>query len=326
VAPLRQLDATSAGADAWLFTPSPAYLFGGPVGGGSHGGANPPSGALVYYRLAKAPAEKDTVSLEFLDTTGKLIRRFTNHDTSEAGGGRGDDDGGRAGGAEKIPVKAGLNRFAWDMRYPDAHRFKGMILWGGGLEGPTVVPGEYQVRLTAGGRTQTRQFEVRKDPRLATTAADYQKRFDLHLKIRDKLSQTHDAITRLRDVRAQLGVVAEHARMAAPGDTAIPAAARVLSGKLTKVEETLYQTKNRSSQDPLNYPIRLNDKLSVLTGVVDAADAAPTEQSVAVYDQLAGQIDAELAKLDQLLGDDLAAFNRLVREKELPAVVVKGKS
>ncbi|HUK62706.1 MAG TPA: glycosyl hydrolase [Dongiaceae bacterium] len=326
IAPLRQLDAESAGAEAWLFTPSSAYLFGGPVGGGSHSGANPPYGAFVYYRLAKAPAEKDTVSLEFLDSTGKLIRRFTNHDTSDTGGAGGDDEGfGRGGHAEKIPVRAGLNRFAWDLRYPDAHRFKGLILWGGGLQGPTVVPGEYQVRLTVGGKSQTRRFQVRKDPRLSTTAADYQKRFDLHLEIRDKLSQTHDAITRLRDVRAQLGAVAERARMAAPGDTAIPAAARTLSGRLTKVEEALYQTKNKSSQDPLNYPIRLNNKLSLLTDVVDAADAAPTEQSEEVYAELVGQIDVELAKLDKLLGTDLAAFNQLVREKELPAVVVKGK-
>ena len=265
------------------------------------------------------------MSLEFLDSAGKLIRKFTNHDTSDAGGGGEDEDRGRAGRAEKIPVQIGLNRFVWDLRYPDAHRFKGMILWGGGLQGPTVVPGEYQVRLTVGGKSQTRRFEVRKDPRLTTTAADYQKRFDLHLKIRDKLSETHDAITRLRDVRAQLGTVADRARMATPGDTAIPAAARMLSAKLTKIEEALYQTKNKSSQDPLNYPIRLNDKLSVLTDVVDAADAAPTEQAEAVYAELTARIDTELAQLKQLLGTDLSAFNQLVREKALPAVVVRAK-
>jgi hypothetical protein len=166
-------------------------------------------------------------------------------------------------------------------------------------------------------------FEVRKDPRLATTAEDYQKRFDLHLKIRDKLTETHEAITRLRDVRDQVRAVAERAHIAAPADTAIAASARALTAKLTAVEEALYQTRNKSSQDMLNYPIRLDNKLSILTGVVDAADAAPPEQCVAVYDTLAGRIDAELAKLERLTGEDLAAFNRLVRDKELPAVVVK---
>ena len=98
-----------------------------------------------------------------------------------------------------------------------------------------------------------------------------------------------------------------------------------MSEKLTKVEEALYQTKNKSNQDPLNYPIRLNNKLSNLTGVVSSADAAPTEQTYAVYKDIAGKIDMELAKLKTLLGDDLTAFNRLVKDKDVPAVVIKDK-
>jgi photosystem II stability/assembly factor-like uncharacterized protein len=324
IAPLRQLTPETAGANAWLFAPSSAYLFGGPRGGGNNG-ANPPRGAVIYYRLAAEPKEKESVSLEFLDSSGKLIRKFTDKDSTSDDGevGGGDDEGrGRFAGPTKIPAKAGLNRFAWDLRYPDAAKFKGLILWGDGLTGPTVVPGEYQVRLTVAGKSQTQKFEVRKDPRLSTTLADYQKRFDLHLKIRDKLSETHQAIKQIRDVRDQLKSVTERAKVAAPKDTSIAAAAKSLTAKLTKVEEALYQTKNRSSQDPLNYPIRLNNKLSDLTGVVASADAAPTEQTYSVYEQVAGSIDAELAKLKALMSDDLTAFNRLVREKELPAVVV----
>ena len=170
-----------------------------------------------------------------------------------------------------------------------------MILWGGGLDGPTVVPGEYQVRLTVGGKSQTRKFEVRKDPRLSTTTEDYQKRFDLHQKIRDKLTETHDAITKLRDVRDQLDAVAKRSKQVAEKDTTIATAAKALSKDLTNVEESLYQTKNKSSQDPLNYPIRLNNKLSDLTDVVNSADAPPTAQTYAVYDEIAGKIDVELA-------------------------------
>ncbi len=328
ISPLRQLTAVSAASSAHLFKPAAAWLFGGSTGGAGRG-ANPPYGALIYYRLESEPKEKEEVTLEFLDEKGTLIRKFSSKgEPSQEGQPAGGEEGGffGAGAAtRKISAKAGLNRFAWDLRYPDASRFSGMILWGGGLQGPTVVPGTYQVRLTAGGKSQRQSFEVRKDPRLSTTLADYQKQFDLHMKIRDKLTETHEAITKIRDVRDQLKAVAERAKTAVAKDTIIAVASKALTAKLTAVEEALYQTKNRSSQDPLNYPIRLNNKLSQITGVVESADAPPTDQAYQVYDDIAGKIDAELAKLKELIAKDLAAFNQLVREKEVPAVVVKEK-
>jgi hypothetical protein len=273
---------------------------------------NPPRGATVYYHLGRKPAEDEKMTLEFLDASGAVVRSFSNQKDKDT----------EATGAPEVPLlpaKPGLNRFTWDLRYPDATRFKGLILWGGGLEGPLVVPGRYQVRLTAAGHTQTRAFEVRRDPRLTTTAEDYQKRFDLRMKIRDKLSEIHEAITRLRDVREQAKAVGERAQP----DTTIAATARELSARLTAIEEALYQTKNQSSQDPLNYPIRLNNKLSSLAEVIDSADAPPTDPSQAVFADLVGRIDAELAKLRTVLDQDLAGFNRMVREKDVPAVKVK---
>jgi photosystem II stability/assembly factor-like uncharacterized protein len=329
ISPLRQMTAEPM-AGPVLFRPSPASLFGGAVGGVGGRGANPPYGALIYYRLTGEPGEKDEVTLEFLDVAGKLIRKFSSKgDPPQEGQPAGGEEGGGPGAAaaaaaRKLPAKAGLNRFAWDLRYPDASRFPGLILWGGGLSGPTVVPGAYQLKLTAGGASSTRSFEVQKDPRLATTQADYQKRFDLHLKIRDKLTETHDAITKIRDLRDQLKAVSERSKSAGK-DTTIAAAAKALTSKLTAVEEALYQTKNKSNQDPLNYPIRLNNKLSQITGVITSADAPPTDQSVLVYDDIAGKIDAELGKLKRALEIDLVAFNALVREKEIPAVMVKEK-
>lgn len=326
--PLRQMTPEAAAAPAWLFTPTPAYLFGGGGGFGARGnlGANPAPGATFFYRLAAEPPAKEEVTLEILDATGQRVRRFSNLDDPEAadaGGAEGGPFGGR--GPRKLPVKAGLNKFTWDLRGEEASRFKGLILWGGGLQGPRVVPGTYQARLTVGGVARTISFEVRKDPRVTATPADLQKRYDLHAKIRDELTATHDAITRLRDVREQLKSVAERSR-AASKDTTISAAANALVKKLTAVEEELYQTKNRSGQDPLNYPIRLNNKLSLLTGTVDGADAPPTDQTQAVFDDVTAQIERQLGTLKLLLDGDLGAFNRLVRERELPAVVVKEKS
>jgi len=220
-----------------------------------------------------------------------------------------------------VPTEAGLNRFIWDMRHPDAVRFPGMILWAGSVTGPRVAPGRYQVRLTADGKTYTESFEVRKDPRLTTTDADFAKQLELLLKIRDKLNETHNAIIGIREARKQIEELQKRVQ-GQPNFKTISDAAKSLNQKMTAVEEELYQTKNQSSQDPLNYPIRLNNKLAALGGVVASADAAPTEQSYAVYDDLVGKIDAQLQQLDRVMKSDLPAFNQLVRDQNIPAVIV----
>jgi photosystem II stability/assembly factor-like uncharacterized protein len=328
IAPLRQLGPAVAADDAHLFAPSPAYLFGGPPGGP---GQNPPSGAFVYYTLKREPKEKEEITLEFLDASGKLIRKISSKADENAGGpgagapgGEGGDEGPRVPPPPRAPARAGLNRFAWNLREPDATRFKGLIMWGGGVTGPEVVPGHYQVRITAFGTTQTQGFDVRKDPRVAATAADYQKKHDFLAQIRDRLTDAHDAIVRIRDVRDQAKSAAERAGASDP-DSSIARAARKLSEKLTAVEEALYQTKNKSGQDPLNYPIRLNNKLAALAGTVDGVNAPPTDQAYEVYRDLNGRTEAELSQLKEILATDLVAFNQLVRDKQVPAVVVKEK-
>ena len=323
VSPLRQ----APGADQTrLFEPAPAVRFfarGRPQPGL---GQNPPSGAVVYYSLATAPKEGEEVTLEFLDGSGTVLRKLSSKPPPDAAPAAGeDDDDGPPRAPQKLPARPGLNRATWDLRLEEASRFKGLILWSGETRGPVVPPGRYQVRLTAGGQTLTQPLEVRKDPRLATSDADFAKQHGLLRKIRDKLTETHDAIARIRDAREQVRAAAERSK-AAGGRAEVAAAAEALDKKLTAVEETLYQTRNQSSQDPLNFPIRLNNKLAALAGVVGSADAAPTAQSYAAYDDLVAKIDAQLAALAQVLSADLARFNRLVREQDVPAVVIKTKA
>ncbi|HWP43934.1 MAG TPA: glycosyl hydrolase, partial [Blastocatellia bacterium] len=284
-------------------------------------GQNPPSGAAIYYYLKNKPSGE--VKLEILDGAGKVIKTFTGRSGSEAGqtpAAQGGQFGG--GGASRVPAEAGLNRFIWDLRYPDASRFPGLIMWQGSTQGPRAVPGTYQVRLTVDGKTRTQSFMVKKDPRIPTTDAEFAKQFDLLIKIRDKVSETHDSIIQIRDVRKQVEEVAARSR----DNRAIADAAKSLSAKLTAVEEELYQTKNQSNQDPLNYPIKLNNKLAALTGVVASADAPPTEQAYAVYEDLVAKINVQLQKLADILRTDLPAFNKLVRDQNVPPVIVKGKA
>jgi photosystem II stability/assembly factor-like uncharacterized protein len=326
VTPLRALSADVLAAEAHLFKPSAAIRMGGGGGFGEGGGGgagnvgrNPPNGAVVYYHLKNDAREGEEVTLEFLDSAGKSIRKFTSRaPEGEAAPAQPGEFGGPPP-APRVPAKAGLNRFVWNLRHPDATRFRGIILWAGNLNGPFAVPGSYQVRLTAGGRTLTEAFDVRKDPRLATTQADFQKQFELLMKIRDKLTETHDAVTRIRETRDQVKAFGDRSR----GNSAITEGVKWLSEKLTNIEEALYQTKNQSNQDPLNYPIRLNNKLASLSTVVAGAENAPTDQAYVVANDLIAKIDAELAKLKTVLATDVAAFNEIVRQQNVPAVVVR---
>ncbi|MEY4167376.1 MAG: hypothetical protein RIR52_1200, partial [Acidobacteriota bacterium] len=140
--------------------------------------------------------------------------------------------------------------------------------------------------------------------------------------IRDKLTETHDAIVAIRDARKQVNEYATRAKNLAEAKPVIDAA-RSLSESMTKIEEALYQVKNQSSQDPLNYPIRLNNKLAALAGSIAGPDAQPTDQHFAVYQDLVTKIDTELAKLKTIFTTDIPAFNRLVRDQNIPAVSLK---
>jgi hypothetical protein len=345
-----------------LFQPENAYRMDGgspQLPATASIGRNPPNGAVIYYSLKSKPTTD--VVLEFLDASGKSIQKFTAKapkpaaapatpsptpstpattatqasptptpgaaqlttppEEPQAPSGE-ESEGFGSRGAPRVNMDVGLNRFIWDLRYAESARFPGMILWAGEMRGPRVVPGMYQVWLTVDGKTMTENFEVKADPRLSTPASDFAKQLEFGLKIRDKVTESHNAILQIRDVRKQVDDLLK--RLAGqPSYKVINDAATALKKNLASVEESLYQTKNQSSQDPLNYPIRLNNKLAALAGVVQSADAAPTDQSYAVYEEIVVQIDAQLAKLSQIMKTDVPAFNQLVRDQNIPAVTVK---
>ena len=307
-----------------LFAPKETYRTAG--GGGFRPpdpatGQNPASGTVVYYSLAAKP--KGDLTIEFLDSNGKLVKRFSSKAAPKKAERNAepedeDEDFPRPRpGADRAPAEAGLNRFVWNLRYPDATTFPGLIMWAGSVRGPLIVPGTYQVRVSVDGLTQTQKFEVLKDPRLSATPQDYARQLELALQIRDKVSAVNQTVIDIREIRKQLNEYADRVK-----DPKVVDAAKTLAKKLTDVEEELYQTKNRSSEDPLNFPIKLNNKLAALESVVESSDNAPTSQSDVVWEDLATKANAQLQKFKQLSSTDLASFNRLVREQNVPAVVV----
>jgi hypothetical protein len=225
-------------------------------------------------------------------------------------------------GEIKLPAEPAMNRFVWDLRTAPADDFEGLVLWAGEegeMEGPRVVPGAYEVRLSAGTVTESAKFELLADPRSSAKAEDLKAQYDFLTGARDKLSEMHRAIAKIRAVRGNLSGLKDRAgkdERTKPLRDAIEAASKTM----TEVEEALYQTKNRSGQDPLNFPIRLNDKWALLASTVDTGDFAPTAQAYAVRDELLPQIDAQLARIQGVWEKDLPEVNRLAKELDVPAI------
>ncbi len=311
ITPLEQLTDEVARGERHLFTPRDAVRFRGPgfVPARSLAaiGANPPNGAMVYFYLKGKPDGE--VTLDILDARDSLVRRYSSR-AKEA--------------ADSLKVEAGLNRFVWDLRYPDAHRFKGLVFWAGSTRGPLAVPGTYKARLAVGSWSETREFQVVKDPRVKATQEDLQKQFDLLVRIRDRVSAANDAVKQIREVKEQLDAVAARARQLPDGKpAALARQADSLKSMLGTVEQAIYQVRNRASEDPLNFPIRVNNKLASLAGVVGSADAPPTDQAYQVFDQLSAELQGYLDRLKAVVDSDVPAFNRLAKEQDIPALMVR---
>ncbi|MEE9179710.1 MAG: glycosyl hydrolase, partial [Vicinamibacteria bacterium] len=313
---LQQLTNEVAEAESFLFSPRDTYRMGraGRTRRRSGIGENPPNGAVIYYYLENSP--EDEVTLEILDANDELVRSFSSTEEKEAE----PETFFNEGRDEKVSTDAGMNRFAWDLRYPDAEVTEGAIIWGT-KQGPRAVPGSYKVRMKVGEWTDTRAFEVKKDPRLATTREDFQEQFDLSMKIRAMVVDTHEAVTRIREIRRQVEDLAERSSKAGRGDN-IQEAAKSLNEALTAIEEKLYQTKLESNQDPLNFPPMLDNQILYLYGIVIGSEAKPTDGSYTRYDELKRELAEHLNALEKVMATELADFNTLVKEEAVPPVMV----
>ncbi len=308
--------------------------------------AGVPSGAVVQYWLKE---RGQRVGVEFLDARGAVIRAFTSDQEPQvaadsirraaavdslvragtsrdsamravsaampaAGGGGG---GGRGGGASpRVPNQPGMNSFAWNLRYPDAVRFNNLIMWAAGTAGPIAPPGTYRVRMTVGADTFSYPIRVRKDPRSSATDADLQEQFRLLIAIRDKVTEANNGVRTVRNMRWQVDDRTD--RLTAAQREEFARLAGTMMDSLTARENEVYQTRNQSGQDPLNYPIKLNNKIAALSGVVGAGEYRPTRQARDAFTRLSGELDAELAALRRTMDASLPALNAILRAAGLP--------
>jgi hypothetical protein len=268
-------------------------------------GTNPPHGVIVTYFLRQPAA---AVTLRFLDAQGGVIQAFSSQTAS------------KNGTAPRVLATAGMHRLVWNMRYANAHAVPGDKSTERDLTGPVAPPGLYQVELRVGDETQRAAFEIRTDPRLRVTPDDLQAQFDLLMQIRDKVSQTHDAINQMDRVSQQAQEWIDKTD-GQPAGTAIAEAAKGLLDAIGAIEQALIEKRIQAPHDRLHYPSRLNVKLASLTSVVASADAAPTQQAYDVFDALSVQIDQQLERWQHLLQRDVANFSQLVRNADIPAIV-----
>ncbi|MFM1969078.1 MAG: hypothetical protein RL152_455, partial [Bacteroidota bacterium] len=307
---VQQMDPAVKSKNLHAYAANPAYRippvvsrWGAMAGTPANAAANPAKGAVINFHAANV-TDSSTASVAVYDKNKKLISRTTTEDK-----------------AKPIKIAKGNNQFVWDMQYPGAEKIDDLILWNGVPGNITAIPGNYTAMVRVDNDSVEVPFSLLADPNYVCSQADYEAQLEFLLQIQGKFNETMKGIKDIRSARTQMKDFVSKQGKDCPKE--IKQLSDSLSKELTTIEEKLHQTKAKSGQDVLNYPIRLDDKLGGVYDMVSSGNMAPSKQARDVYAELAAQVDVEMSKLKALLDSGLKAFNKLVREKELPTVVLK---
>ncbi|MCG8469401.1 MAG: glycosyl hydrolase, partial [Gemmatimonadetes bacterium] len=309
--PLRQMTGAELAADMHLYAPRDAIRAQSVF----------PNGATIYFALAEDPEE--TVNLEILDSAGRVARVYSTNpgswdDEAKSAIGRSSD-----WSPDRLEASAGLNRLFWNLQEEGPDMIDEARIWGFTGRVP-AVPGSYQVRLSSGESSQTRSLAVQIDPRVAdqVTVADLRAQYDLMVRVRGMLEQSHDAVRDLRSVRSQMSDIARTAEDAGFGDE-FGDMAEETGEKLSGVEEELFQTQNESGQDPLNFPPMLDNEIANLYGYILSTYDRPNRVAATRAEELEAELGTHLSELQRIIDTDVAEFNRRLREAGVPGVIVR---
>lgn len=299
-----------------LFQPKEVYrMDGGSREPSKTEGTNHPNGVTTYFYLPEFNAKKDSVSLTYFDAKKDTIKSFSNHPKSHQNEKQKDS----------LKVKKGGNEFVWDMTYRGAERLDGMILWWASTDGPKQIPGKYIVKLNVNGTDYEQSYTVIPDPRSESSVADLQSQFDFIIDVNKTVDKAHKSIKKIRNINDQLKAFTTQYK----DDKSLKELrekAKKLSDSLGSVEKALYQTQNKSGQDPLNFPIKLTNKLAHLNSLVSMGNFGPTDQDVAVKKELTEKINRQLAEFDALISKQVLEFNKAFNEKNLNYLFVEEDS
>jgi len=277
----------------------------GAIAAEPNAGANPPQGTVINF-YAKGITDSSKLSITINDKQGRTIKTFSNYTKAVE---------------DQMEVVEGMNQFVWDQNYLPAERADGMILWNGGIGSAKAAPGKYTGKIKFGNDSADFSFVIKPNPAYAATEADYDAQVSFLLSVRDKFNEVQKAIRNIRTVRSQ--IMELNSKIDAKSHKEIKQLADSINKQITAVEEALYQTKAKSGQDVLNFPIRLNDKIAGLYGVASSGQNAPSRQVREVFADLSAQANLQLSKLKQVLDSDVKQLNKLINDKQVPVIGIK---
>ncbi|MGB5653902.1 MAG: glycosyl hydrolase [Robiginitalea sp.] len=305
---LHQLEEASKNASAILYKPKDSYRTKGGVAETPSltSGQNPPNGVVTHFYM-KDFSVKDSISLTYTTMAGDTLANYSTFAKEKN---------------KKLSVKKGGNTHVWDTRGKGAERLDGMILWWANLEGAKAVPGAYKAHLNTGGQTLTQEFKIIPDPRAEVSVADMQSQYDFISDVNGTVDRAHQSIKKIRDVNTQLDAfITQYKGNEATAD--LVARAEKMKEDFGEIEKALYQTQNRSGQDPLNFPIRLTNKLAHLNSLVSLDDFPPTAQDIAVKTELTAEINDQLNAFDQMVDSEITSFNKAFNDLNLNYLFVE---
>ena len=303
---LHQLNEEVVNQEMILFQPKDSYRTSGYGGSPSlTEGTNLFNGVIVHFNVKDFDATKDTIQLHFKEKDGEIIKTFST-----------------ASEKDKLEVKLGGNHFVWNTRYKGAERLDGMILWGASLSGAKAVPGQYKVSLQKNDTMIERAFTILPDPRAEVTIEEMQEQFDFVNTVNQTLDEAHQAIKNIRSINSKLAAFEKNYKDLEKVKEILETAA-ALKKEFLEIEKALYQTQNKSNQDPLNFPIRLTNKLGHINNLVMANDFPPTDQDITVSKLLTSQIKVQMKQYNKLLSEDLENFNATFAALKLDYLTLK---
>jgi hypothetical protein len=305
---LHQLNSEIKSKDYVLFAPKRSYRTKGNGGKKSkRAGTNLENGVITYFNIKNYNKEKDSISLTYLNQNGDTLATFNNKVKEKD---------------KKLKVVKGANKFVWDGRTKGAEKLKGMIFWWANFNGAKVVPGTYKVSLLVNNEEQSKTFKILADPRSEASIDDMQKQFDFVSDINKTIESAHQSIKKIRKINKQLETFTkQYANDKSVKD--LVKKAEELKESFSEIEKALYQTQNKSNQDPLNFPIRLTNKLGHLNSLVTFDDFSPTDQDIAVNNELTSKVNKQIAVFDTLLTKEIKSFNDAFNSLKLDYLFVE---
>jgi len=303
---LHQIDQNTTNKEINLFKPKTSYRTRGRGGKETlTEGTNLPNGVIVHFNVKNFSPDKDELSIHFKEQDGTIIKTYKSNDE-----------------VDKLEIKSGGNTFVWNTLYEGAEILDSMIFWSASFSGAKAVPGKYKVVLEKNGESQEQEFEILPDPRSEVSISQMRLQFDFVNKVNATVDKAHKAIKNIRQIRKKLE---EFDSNFSENESVINLVekAKQLNSSLTEIEKALYQTKNRSRQDPLNFPIKLTNKLGHLNSLVTSNDFPPTNQDELVRKELTAEVENHILKYQKLVSQDLKYFNEEFASLNLDYLTVK---